>query len=767
MEAGRRAQQGLVIAAGALGALAVRALARARTADQRFALLAAMAEVADGALGVEETVERITRLLVPGSADVCIVDVVQGDRVRRLGVRVDGPGAAEIEEVLRARGPTPAADGIGSAAAVASGEPQLVQMSEELMRKLARDEEDLDFLRSLRSNSMIVVPLRARGQDVGALSLTVRQTSRRRYDPGDLEFMAVLAGRVALALDNTGLNRELREMERQLGIALAGLGDAVTVMEPGGTIVQANQAAADLLGFARPEGLYEAAAVDVMARLAITDEEGRPLAADELPGAQLLAGKHDVAPLLVRTVVPETGEQRWLLNRTSPVTDDTGAVVRVVNVIEDITEVKRAELASRLLAQASDVLSSSLDYERTLQQVAEIAVPALADWCAVSLPDDSGYVRQVAVAHVDPEKVAVGRRLAARYRERVDGSAGTAEVLRDGVSRCMNDISEEALVAAAHDAEHLELLRSLGLRSAMIVPMKAGGRVIGVLSLVGAESGRRFSDSDVELAEELAHRAAVAAENARMYTERTRIATTLQDALRPPRLPEVEGLSFAALYEPAGELNDVGGDFYDVFATREGWMVIIGDVSGHGAQAARLTPLARFTLRSAGQLTGDPATAVRALNATLLDEPELALVTAVCLHFSGPPAAGGRLAVACCGHPLPLLLREGEIEELDCKGTIAGAVADETWETTTAELKPGDAILLYTDGVLEAVGERDRYGEERLLATLREGSQEPAALVTRIAADLRSFQSAERHDDVAILAMRLAEAPVPSEPAPA
>jgi PAS domain S-box-containing protein len=762
VDAGRRAQQGVVIAAGALVALAARARARARTADERFALLAAMAEVADGALGVEETVGRITRLLVPRSADVCIVDVVRGDRVRRLGVRAHGAGAAGIEEVLRRRGPMPAAGGIGSAAAVASGEPQLVQMNEALMRTLAHDEEDLDFLRSLRSNSMIVVPLRARGVDVGALSLTVRQTSGRRYDRDDLEFMTVLAGRVALALDNTGLNRELREMERQLGIALGGLGEAVTVVEPGGTIVQANQAAADLLGFARPEELYEIPAGSVMGRLEITDEQGRSLAADELPGARLLAGERDVEPLLVRNLAPDTGQERWLLNRTSPVTDETGAVVRVVNVIEDITEGKRAELASRLLAQASEVLSSSLDYERTLQQVAEIAVPALADWCAVSFPDDAGYVRQVAVAHVDPDKVALGRRLAARYPERADAPGGVGEVLRDGVPRWQNDLSEETLAAAAHDSEHLELLRSLGLRSAMVVPMKAAGRVIGALTLVGAESGRRFSHLDVELGEELAHRAAVAVENARLYTERTRIATTLQDALRPPRLPDVEGLSFAALYEPAGELNDVGGDFYDVFATPGGWMVTIGDVSGHGAQAARLTPLARFTLRSAGQLSGDPATAVRALNATLLDEPEVSLVTAVCLHVGADRGVGSRVRIACCGHPLPVLLREDGIEELDCQGTIAGAVEDETWETTTAELSPGDAIVLYTDGVLDTVGARDRYGEQRLLATLREGSHEPAALVTRIATDLQHFQTAERRDDVAVLAMRLAEAPVPA-----
>jgi len=184
-------------------------------------------------------------------------------------------------------------------------------------------------------------------------------------------------------------------------------------------------------------------------------------------------------------------------------------------------------MAQRLLARAGELLASSLDYERTLQQVAELAVRQLADWCAVSLPDGHGLIRAVAVAHVDADKVAFARRIGERYPTRADAPAGAAEVIRSGVSQVVNEVTDEMLTAAAQDDEHLELLLSVGLHAGLTVPMPAAGKNVGALSLISAESGRRFSDADVELAEELARRAGTAVENARLYTERSHIARTL------------------------------------------------------------------------------------------------------------------------------------------------------------------------------------------------------------------------------------------------
>ena len=150
------------------------------------------------------------------------------------------------------------------------------------------------------------------------------------------------------------------------------------------------------------------------------------------------------------------------------------------------------------------------------------------------------------------------------------------------------------------------------MRAVMMVPMVAGGRVIGVISFVSAESGRRFAQADLELAEELGRRAGTAVENARLYRERSHIAATLQRGLLPEELPAIPGLRLASLYRPAGEENLVGGDFYDAFPTAAGWMLLVGDVTGRGAEAAALTGQARHTLRTAGMLLGDPVGRARA-----------------------------------------------------------------------------------------------------------------------------------------------------------
>ena len=165
-----------------------------------------------------------------------------------------------------------------------------------------------------------------------------------------------------------------------------------------------------------------------------------------------------------------------------------------VNVIEDVTEVKRAELAQRFLAEAGAVLASSLDYEQTLARIAELAVPRLADWCAVTLPDGD-RLRTVAVAHADPDKVRFARDYQQRYPTPLSAPTGAPQVLRDGVSQLINGITDEVLAAAIADPEQREAVRGLGMRAVMLVPMVAGGRAIGVISLVSAESGRSFARS--------------------------------------------------------------------------------------------------------------------------------------------------------------------------------------------------------------------------------------------------------------------------------
>ena len=212
--------------------------------------------------------------------------------------------------------------------------------------------------------------------------------------------------------------------------------------------------------------------------------------------------------MLIRSINRKTGDERWRMVKASAVDGDPRLAV---NVIEDVTEVKRAELGQRFLAEASAVLASSLDYEQTLAKVADLVVPDLADWCSVALPHGD-WLRAVAVAHVDPAK----REFAAEYQRRfpiaVDAPIGAAQVLRDGSSQLIGPIEPELLASAIEDPEQHEALGGLGLRWVMVVPMVAGPRVIGVINFVSSESGRRFTQSDLELAEELGRRAGAAVE---------------------------------------------------------------------------------------------------------------------------------------------------------------------------------------------------------------------------------------------------------------
>ena len=374
--------------------------------------------------------------------------------------------------------------------------------------------------------------------------------------------------------------------------------------------------------------------------------------------------------------------------------DADGSVRLAINVIEDVTELKQVEQSQRFLAEASRALADSLEYESTLASIAQLAVPVVADWCAVDLGGNvAGELDRVAVAHVDPAKVEWAREIAERYPADPRADRGVHHVLRTGESQLWPDIPDELIAAAAQDEEHLRLIRTLGMTSAMMVPMRVRDRVFGVISFVSAESGRRFTDADLRLAEDLALRAATAVENARLYRARTTIAQTLQASLLPPVLPEVPGVEAGALYRPAGEEHEVGGDFYDLFATTEDhWFAVIGDVCGKGAEAAAVTALARYTIRAAAAQDSSPAAILRWVNEAMLREGSSRFCTIAVAHLDRS-AATTRLTVAVGGHPAPIVLRaDGSVETAGAGGTLIGLVEDPRLAETTTELAPGDAV---------------------------------------------------------------------------
>jgi PAS domain S-box-containing protein len=559
------------------------------------------------------------------------------------------------------------------------------------------------------------------------------------------------AARRALAIENARLRSDVDEAELRLQTVLGSIAEAITIRHPDGSIVYANDAALDSMGFASLQELRARPADAIMDDYLVTGEDGDEIARDALPSVRLLRGEQP-EPLLIRTINRTTGEEHWNILRATPLHDGAGRLEAALTIIEDVTTTKRAERRGSFLARASEILASSLEYEETLRNVAWLAVPEIADWCAVDLIDEGGLRQQVVAAHPDPAKLALAERLREYEPEQVDPLQGIGAVVASGVSQLYPDIPDELLEQAAADDEHLRLLRELGMRSVLIVPMRVGARAFGTMTLVTAESGRRFTDEDRHFAEHVAARAAVAVENARLYTQRSEIATTLQRSLLPTTLPQIEGWALATLYRPAGAGAhvEVGGDFYDAFETDHGWLVLIGDVTGKGVEAAAMTSLVRHGARFLGQDLSEPAQILARLDATLRQQPALSICSAVCLRLDGD-----RVSFSSAGHPLPLLITDDGVRDVGATGPVLGAFDNGEWPTHTLVLGGDELLLLYTDGVTDAVGREGRFGEARLRQTMAGcGPQAPAELLACLDAAVSRFQVGPQADDTAALALR-------------
>jgi serine phosphatase RsbU (regulator of sigma subunit)/anti-sigma regulatory factor (Ser/Thr protein kinase) len=417
----------------------------------------------------------------------------------------------------------------------------------------------------------------------------------------------------------------------------------------------------------------------------------------------------------------------------------------VLLIFEDVTERSRRERGERFLAEGSKVLAGSLDYEATLRTISALVVPELADLCSVDVAAPGGQIRNVATTRADDDGEPEGAR-----GGRPPGFAadGIAEVLKTGRPQLY------PAVAAP------------GVTSAMVVPLTARGRTLGALTLATNGSRRTFDADDLALAEELARRCALAVDNARLYGERSHVARTLQGSLVPPRLPRVPGFEVAARFHAAGEDVQVGGDFFDVFETDDGgWAVVIGDVSGKGADAAAITALARYTVRAVAVHGRRPSTVLRELNdAVLRHDLDDRFLTAAFARLRG--GAGGtepaRVQLSSGGHPLPILVTaDGDVRSVGRPGTALGIAPHPRLVDREVELRPGDKLVFVTDGVIEArIAGRmlGVDGLERLLADT--GGLDAVAAGERIEEAI--IGEAQPRDDIAVLVLRATGEGLPS-----
>ncbi|MGH2953410.1 MAG: SpoIIE family protein phosphatase [Solirubrobacterales bacterium] len=752
--------EGYVIRLVVIGGATLFAVASSWTRERgkaragRLSLLDAVGEVADGSLPLPETLRRVVDVLVPGVADLCMVDAIHDGRTNRLAVRARGrEDAEEVERALMAQPPSLPRWLVAGDRSWRHIPRWMPRMREEDLRRMAQSPDDLEFLLSLDVRSSVTVPIAARDRNLGALTL-ISAWSGRRYSSDDLQFAQILASRIALALDNAGLFSDLESVERRMDSVMSILDEAVVIHGADGELVFANPAAARTLGFESSEEAVATPTESIRERFAIRDEAGSELGAEALAGRRVLERGEEAGELTLRVTERATGRERWYRTRARPVEGTDGGILFSVTAIEDVTDVKRAEFSQRLLARIGELLGHPEDYRRTFESVPDLLVPEFADWCSVNMQRDDGLIEQLAIAAGDDERRRAAIELRERYPVRIDDEAGIGAAIRNDAAQ-LATMSDELIEKVAVDDEHLRLMRESDAGSAIIAPMHAGGRVVGALALVNGKGSRVFDDDDLETAIELARRAGLAIENARLADERARVADALQRELLPPSLPAIPGWEIATMYEPAGEVNEVGGDFYEVFAVDGGWAVVLGDVSGRGAAAASLTAEARHTIRTAGQLAADPRAGMRLLDENLRDREDAALCSVAMLVLPESAADDDELeaAIYLAGHPPPLLLRDGRTEEVGEPGPMLGVVDDPEWPPVAVKLRRGDQLVLYTDGVIEARRSRgQRFGAERLRRHLA-GSIHPDGAVASVREGLADFLSRSLEDDAALVVL--------------
>jgi PAS domain S-box-containing protein len=701
-------------------------------------------------LNYEQTLAHVVGLVVPEIADWCGVYIADGDGIEReITSRHADPELERILVEIRRRR-REHSGGSESLRVLATGRSILATDVVGAPSDLAPEERA--GVQRLGARSYMIVPLRARGRVIGALTLLSTREGRH-YRDEDLAFAETLGERFALAIDNARLYEEAERSLRLLDTLFATAPVGLAFVDADGCYVRANPALAALTG---------ASVADLIGRRVdeLPGPVGRDLAA--LHAEVVASGEPQLDREGSGASAEGEAERHWIASCT-PVRGLDDQIIGVGVTVIDISERRallEAERAARVradfLARAGALLDASLDFEETLVNVANIAIPEVADWCAVSILDESGDLREVAVAHIDPGRRRLAQELSERFPPNRDSPTGGLRVVQSGETAYVADISDDMIAAAISDPEHLALVRRLQLRSLIIAPMTARGRTFGALTLVSAESGRRFEAADVQLAEELARRAAVAIENSRLYTERTRIAHTLQVKLLPESLPEIPGVMLAARYRAAGELNEVGGDFYDVFP-RSGteWALVVGDVSGKGAEAAAITALARYTLRAATMEDAPPSHALHRLNDAMVKDGASQFATVVLAYISAAPDRGLRVRLALGGHPPPLVLRaDGRLEAPGTFGVVLGMLDEAPVFDTEFGLGPGDLMLLYTDGVTEA-GPRDapfgQRGLSNLMATVADRA--PEQIVDAVEQAVVSAQAGEPRDDIALLAL--------------
>jgi serine phosphatase RsbU (regulator of sigma subunit) len=746
----------------------------------RLGLLRHAGDALSVALDIDEALSRLAEVIVPALADWFSVDLVEDGTITNVLVMHPDPERVELARELQRRFPSDPDAPSGSPHVIRTGEPELTEsITDDMLLALIDDPDLLTTIRELGLRCAMVVPLTARGRTIGSITMIGAET-HERYGAFDLRLAEEIADRAALAIDtarlfaaeNDARLAALDEAHRNeiLKDSTAAFGDAGSVDEVVSAMLEQGIRRSGATGGA--VGILEDEDRVVLAGLTGYEPQDEPYwhefrLDDPLPMSDAIRDRRVV--VLSTTAdrnarypaIAGRGEQRDHALVCVPLVLGGGVIggfsasyppgmafgdsdlSLLLSIGEqcaqaiDRARARQASLAARArldaVAAASKALAQTLDVDATVATVKRLATEHLGSSITLLRFGRGGAVTVEAGEATD--------RASEETIPDVDEIVGLVSEARER--------GRPYAVAPRPGAPDPSKDRIL------VLPLEIAGRVAGAV-VVGDPTIDLDDLQDLSFAAEIARRMTRALENARLYQDRDDVAKTLQAALLPPTLPEVPGLEVETLFVPA-ERGVIGGDFFDVFPTKDGrWVALVGDVCGKGIEAATLTAMARHTLRALANVQR-PSEALAALNDALLREDLDGRFCTVALAMIDPQTDVGPriITVSSGGHPLPQhLSNDGVARRVGEHGTLLGIVEDITLTDAVVPLEAGEAFVMFTDGL---IAKRETSGDQpdRLLTRLRGRRWRSAAEIREHIRGFIEELGADRYDDIAVLALRV------------
>ena len=439
----------------------------------------------------------------------------------------------------------------------------------------------------------------------------------------------------------------------------------------------------------------------------------------------------------------------------SPLEEPGGAIIGASVVARDVTASKRRRDAQAFLVKASSELDRSLDPKASARLIAETTVPELAELCVIDLRRSDGLIGDSVVVATDPELARGLEAIRARNPLDPDGAHPVAQAYRARRPLVFADLTSPRTVSdVAQSDEHLEFIRRAGYVSAAVVPLIARGRILGALSLLHMERGVQYEESDLDLLGDLGRRAAIALDNAYLYSTRDRIARILQRGLGPDDPAEIPGVETAVVFEAAGEAIEVGGDFFDIFETPDGWAVLVGDVAGKGSEAAGVTAQIRHTVRALTMGSWRPDAVLSQTNELMLRDGGLERFASAVLVKLVWEVDALRLELSAGGHPPAVLVGNGRPRLLG-EGPLLGIWRDASFKLQEDSLGSRGILVIYTDGLLEAGQVDEHISADQLAARMASQAERPAIEIAEgLRGDALRRSDGRLSDDLVIVALQ-------------